>query len=259
MYIATLRRIGPLFSIGAVLWLQPVLGATLTISAASSMTDAMNDAGHQFERKSGDHLVFNFLASGPLAKQIEEGAPIDLFISAADKQMEELKRAHLIDPATERVVARGEMVLIVPAGAKDPPTSFAELAGPRCKRLAIGAPKSVPAGDYAMQTLKSLHLAQALESRLVMAVNVRQVLDYVERGEVDAGLVYRTDALISKGKVKIVATADESTHQPIEYPAAVVKSSRNSAEAEGFLDFLGSSQGRDTLARYGFLSGEPKK
>jgi molybdate transport system substrate-binding protein len=191
-------------------------------------------------------------------KQIEEGAPVDVFISAANKQMDALRAEKLIDEATERVIGRGELVLIVPADEKDPPASFADLADPKFKRIAIGEPNSVPAGDYAMQTLKSLHVADAVKDRLQTGANVRQVLNYVERGEVDAGIVYRTDALTSK-KVRIVAVAEESTHKPIEYPAAVIKSSKEHDEAEKFLEFLSSPAGKDMLGRYGFLSGDKQQ
>jgi molybdate transport system substrate-binding protein len=230
----------------------PVLAADLTISAAISMKDGLSDAGKIFEQKTGDRLTFNFLASGPLMKQIEEGAPVDIFVSAAHKQMDELKSQNLIDEPTEKIIARGQLVLIVPADEKDPPTSFAELNTPKCKRLAIGEPKSVPAGDYAMQTLQAMKLAEPLADRLKTAANVRQVLDYVEQGEVDAGLVYRTDALSAGDKVHIVAVADESTHQPIEYPAAVIKASKQHDEAAKFLEFLTSREGQFALERHGF-------
>jgi molybdate transport system substrate-binding protein len=245
--------------LGSVSACVPAPAADLTVSAAISMKDGLSDAGHQFEQTTGDRLTFNFLASGPLMKQIEEGAPVDVFVSAAHNQMDELRSQNLIDTTTERVIAKGELVLIVPADEKDPPTSFAELNGPKCLRLAIGEPKSVPAGDYAMQTLHALKLDESLKDKLQTAANVRQVLDYVEQGEVNAGIVYRTDALSSNGKVRIVAVADESTHKPIEYPAAVVKASKEHEEADRFLEFLSSSQGQDVLVRLGFARVEPKK
>lgn len=225
----------------------------LTISAAISMRDALTDAGNQFERTTGDRLTYNFLASGPLMKQIEEGAPVDLFVSAAHKQMDELRSLHLIDDLAEAVIARGELVLIVPGDAKDAPSSFAELANPKYQRIAIGEPKSVPAGEYAMQTLQSLGLADELKDRLITGASVRQVLAYVEAGEVSAGLVYRTDALGSGGQVRIVAVADEASHHPIEYPAAVIKASKEAAEAGRFLDFLLSAEGQEILTKHGFL------
>jgi molybdate transport system substrate-binding protein len=243
-----------------LLWslIAPAWGAPLNISAAASMKDAITDAGHEFQQKTGDELTFSFLASGALMKQIEEGAPVDVFISAAHKQMDQLQAEKLIDDASERVIAKGELVLIVPADEQDAPTSFADLANPKYKGIAIGEPNSVPAGDYAMQTLRSLHLADAVKDRLQTAASVRQVLDYVERGEVDAGIVYHTDALTSK-KVRIVAVAQASTHKPIEYPAAVIKSSKEHDEAQKFLDFLSSQEGRDVLERYGFLNADPRQ
>jgi molybdate transport system substrate-binding protein len=259
MYIANFFRSLAAFSLGLLLAISTARAESLTISAAISMKDALIDAGHAFEAKTGDQLTFNFLASGPLMKQIEEGAPVDIFVSASHKQMDELKAKGLIDPVTERIIAKGELVLIVPVDEKDSPTNFAQLADSKFKRIAIGEPNSVPAGDYAMQTLRSLNLADVLKDRLQTAINVRQVLDYVERGEVDAGIVYRTDALSSGGKVRIVATADESTHKPIDYPAAVIKGSKAPAEAEKFLQYLGSSDGQGILKNHGFVAAAAKK
>jgi molybdate transport system substrate-binding protein len=253
-----LRFASPVF-VACFLLAHSTCGADLTISAAISMKDALTNAGHLFEQKTGDHLTYNFLASGPLMKQIEEGAPVDVFVSAAHKQMDQLKTENLIDNSTERVIAKGELVLIVPSDENDPPTTFAELYSPKCTHLAIGEPKSVPAGEYAMQTLTALHLADALKDRFVIGVNVRQVLDYVERGEVNAGLVYRTDALSSNGRVRIIAVADESTHKPIEYPAAVIKASKEHDEAVKFLNFLSLPDGETALKQHGFLAAEPTK
>jgi molybdate transport system substrate-binding protein len=248
----TTRRLRLLCLVFALLIAPAAYGANLTASAAISLKDALTDAGKRFEQKTGDQLSFNFLSSGALARQIERGAPADLFISAARKQIDELSDKHLIDPATIQVIARGQLVLIAPADEKNPPVSFTDLADPRFARIAIGEPATVPAGDYAMQTLRALKLDGLLAPRLQTAANVRQVLQYVERGEVDAGIVYRSDALAGGDRIRIVAVADPSTHQPIEYPGAVIAESASPAEARRFLDFLRSADEQDALVRLGF-------
>ena len=248
------RRLACLLIAAVFLPVRQSVAADITVSAAISLKEALADAGRAFEKKTGDHVSFNFLASGPLMKQIENGAPVDVFVSAAHKQLDDLKKENLIDRATERVVAKNQLVLVVPSGAINSPGKFEDLSDARFQRIAIGEPRSVPAGDYAMQTLAALKLTDALKDRLKMGANVRQVLDYVERGEVDAGIVYRTDALISGGKVRIVATADESTHQPIEYPGAVIAASKQHDDALHFLEFLHSTDGTEILTRYGFAS-----
>ena len=226
----------------------------ITVSAAISMKDALGDAGAAFEKATGDHVSFNFLASGPLMKQIEQGAPVDVYISAAREQMDELEKKHLIDQATRKNVARGELVLIVPADSQiEPPKKIDDLTDGRFKRIGIGDPASVPAGRYATESLHALHLSELLKSRLQIGINVRQVLDYVEKGEVDAGLVYRTDAIQAGDKVHVVCVVPDETHTPIEYPAAVIKESKHAADSEKFLDYLLSAPGRSILAQHGFV------
>ena len=227
--------------------------AQVTVSAAISMKDALTDIGKQFEQSTGDHVSFNFLASGPLMKQIEEGAPVDVFISASHEQMDELQRQGLISPATRQDVADGDLVMVVPAKANiDPPASIADLASPRFQRIAIGDPATVPAGEYAKQSLTSVDLMDRLKDRLKTAINVRQVLEYVEKGEVDVGFVYRTDAVHAGDQVKIAATVPARAHEPIIYPGAVIAKSAQAAEAKRFLEFITSAAGRATLVGYGF-------
>jgi molybdate transport system substrate-binding protein len=226
---------------------------TITVSAAISLKEAVEDAARAYEKQGGDDRVeLNVGSSGQLMAQIERGAPVDLFISAAAKQVDELLAAGKLDPTSRAVVATNQLVLVVPTDAARPPTSFDDLRDANFKRISIGHPDSVPAGQYAMQVLEKLGLREPLKQRLIYGANVRQVLSYVERGEVDAGIVYHTDALISGDKVRIIATADPAWHAPIEYPAAIVTGSRRREAAQRFFNFLRSERGQRILASHGF-------
>jgi molybdate transport system substrate-binding protein len=225
----------------------------ITVSAAISLKEALTDAASKYVSLGGDHVVFNFGASGALEAQIKQGAPVDLFISAG-VQVDELIAAGQADRSSRRVIARNALVLVVPIAAKDPPRGFDDLLSDRVHKIAIGEPKAVPAGTYAMQTLTALHLAEPLRDRLVFGANVRQVLDYVRRDEIDAGIVYATDAASAKDQVKVVATADPTTHEPIEYPAVVITGSTHAAAAGKFLDFLVSTEAQGIFAARGFES-----
>jgi molybdate transport system substrate-binding protein len=196
----------------------------------------------------------NLGASGLLQKQIEAGAPVDVFASAGLKQMDALQAAGLIENATRTVFARNSLVLIVPSGSKPVPHSFFELIRPGIVRLAIGNPKTVPAGQYAEQALKNMKLWERLQPRIVPAENVRQVLEYVSRGEVDAGFVYASDVPISRGKAVIAASAPPNSHDPILYPIAVVKDSSSKRKAAAFIDLVVGSAGQAIMEKYGFIS-----
>lgn len=228
----------------------------VNVAAAISLKEAITQCAAEFEKDAKTRVKFNFGGSGELAAQIEQGAPIDLFISAAQEQIDQLDRAKVVDGASRVIIARNRLVLIVPANAKNAPESFADLQdGKKVSTIAIGQPKTVPAGKYAMQVLT--HYMSMGKQRLIYGANVRQVLDYVERSEVSAGIVYNTDALIAGQKVRIVAKADESMHDPIVYPAVVITKSANAIAAAEFLKFLQSEKGQKILADNGFLS--PKK
>jgi len=230
----------------------PARAESVTVAAAISLKNALSEIAAQYKTDTGDTVDFAFGSSGQLLAQIKNGAPIDAFVSAAPAQIEALDKANLIDPDTRRTIATNTLVLIVPAAAPAPPRSFEDLTGRRFKRIAIGQPKTVPAGEYARQTLEALKLADALKDRLVYGSNVRQVLDYVARGEVDAGVVYSTDARQGGDKVKVVASADASTHDPILYPAAVVRASSKQAAAKRFLDYLAAEKALAILKSHGF-------
>jgi molybdate transport system substrate-binding protein len=231
---------------------------TVSVAAAISLKDALSDVASAYEQQSGRKVHFTFGASGELATQIQQGGAIDLFISAAHKQVDDLVKAAVVPAdAPQPVVARNALVLIVPADAKDPPQRFVDLADPKFARIAIGEPRSVPAGDYAMQVFESLKLADTVKPRLVFATNARQVLSYVERGEVPAGVVYRTDAAASKS-VRIVETADEKLHKPIEYPAVVIPTGKDPVAGKEFLNFLLSDKGQSIIESRGFGRADQK-
>lgn len=233
----------------------PASAQELLISAAVSMRDAVTELGSTFAtRRPGVHVRYNFGASGELQKQIEAGAPVDLFISAGQHQMDELERRGLILPATRRVVARNVLVAITPA---DSPFDLAKPAGlldPRVQKIVIGNPRTVPVGQYTEESLRTLGLWERLQAKLVLAENVRQALDYVARGEVDAGFVYATDVPVRHAKVKEAFRPGEDTYRPVTYPAAVVTDSRQAALGRAFIEMLVSAEGQSILRRLGFQS-----
>jgi molybdate transport system substrate-binding protein len=229
----------------------------LTVSAAVSLKDVLTDIGKTYESQTGDHVDFNFAASGPLEAQIQQGAPVDVFISAANKQVNELLKGGLADAKTRQVIVRNEIVLISAASAAAPPKDFADLTNAKVTKIAIGQPRSVPAGQYASETLSALKLTDALTPKFVYGVSVRQVLDYVQRNEVDAGIVYSTDAKQAGNAVKVIATAPPNTHESIEYPGVVITASPHAAAAQKFLKFLASPAAESVFDSAGFLPADP--
>lgn len=227
-------------------------GETINVCAAVSLREAMDDIAKLYQAKTGDQVAIAYGSTGQLAVQVENGAPTDVFVGAANKQLDDLSKRGLLDDATRRVIATNEMVLIVPKNAKNAPAGFAQLGGASVVRLAIGDPKTVPAGQYAAQVLKALQLGDVLAARLVYGANVRQVLLYVEEGEVSAGIVYATDAKQAGDQVRVIATAEPSWHEPIDYPAAVIKASTKKASAKALIEFMLSDVGQRALAARGF-------
>ncbi|MEA5526461.1 molybdate ABC transporter substrate-binding protein [Nodularia spumigena] len=224
----------------------------LLISAAASMKDALEEIQPIYQQsKPNVNIRYNFGASGALQQQIEQGAPADIFISAARSQVDALEQKGLLVPGTRTNLANNRLVLIVPNNTNSI-NSFFNLADAKIKRIALGEPRSVPAGQYADQVLKKLGIFEKIKSKLVLANNVRQVLAAVESGNADAGLVYATDAKISN-KVKVVVAADEKYHSAIIYPMAVIKRSKNIPAAKEFLEFLSSNQAKTVLKKYGFI------
>ena len=224
----------------------------LTVFAAASLTDVLTEIGAAFEAKSGIRVRFSFAASSALARQIESGAPADLFVSADLEWMDYLEQRSLIDPATRRNVASNRLVLIAPHDSglelKIAP-GFALLQALGEGRLATADPASVPAGRYARAALTSLGVWQQVEPRLVPTENVRAALALVSRGEVPLGIVYRTDALID-ARVKVIDVFPDDTHPPIVYPAAAT--TRAQPSASSFLGFLENAATRQLFIKYGF-------
>jgi len=234
---------------------------TITVSAAISLKDALDELGPIFQvqqhRKNGGNgtaVTYNYGGSGTLARQIEQGAPVDVFFSAAEKQMDELAMQGLIVADTRRDLVGNALVLIAPAQASAL-HSFQDLSSPAVKTLALGETSTVPAGMYARQTLEHLGLFASLEKKVVYAKDVRAVLTYVETGNADAGMVYQTDANTSK-KVRVIAVAPADSHDPILYPAAVLRDAKNSSAARAFLEFLQGADARAVFQKYGFTSAE---
>ncbi|WP_458122060.1 molybdate ABC transporter substrate-binding protein [Paenibacillus sp. Z6-24] len=224
----------------------------LTVSAAASLTDSLQEIQQMYEQRFPNvKLTFNFAASGTLQKQIEQGAPADLFLSAGSKQMEALVSQKFIDPDHQTNLLTNELVLVIPKDSPNPPASLQDLTKPALKRLAVGTPESVPAGMYAQQTLQAANLWDSLQSRIVQTKDVKQVLSYVETGNADAGFVYKTDALESDG-VHIAFTAAPDSHDPIVYPAGVLAGTAHREEAAQFYAYLQTDEAQAVFEKYGF-------
>ncbi len=227
----------------------------LTISAAASLQDAAVKLKDIYQNQQpGVEINYNFASSGSLQKQIEEGAPADLFISAGTKQMDALADKGLIIDTSRVNLLSNEMELI--AGKDSKLTGFDDLTSSDVKKISIGTPETVPAGKYAKEVLQNLKLWDKIQpQKLVMANNVRQVLQYVETGNVDAGMVYKSDAMVGKN-IKIVAAAPTDSYKPIVYPMALIKSTKHQKETEDFAAFLQSDAAAKVFQKYGFI---PKK
>jgi molybdate transport system substrate-binding protein len=225
--------------------------AELTVSAAVSLTDAFKEIGAAFERaQSATKVVLNFGASGQLLQQIVAGAPVDVFASADLETMDRAAKQGVVTGESRVVFARNELVVAVPATSLLVLNRLVDITGPEVKRIAIGNPDSVPAGKYARDFLNTARLWPDLQERFVFTQNVRQALDYVARGEVDAAFVYRTDAIAAVNRAKIALVT--KTETPVLYPAAVVKGSRNPEGAAVFVRFLRTEAAQRILERYGF-------
>jgi molybdate transport system substrate-binding protein len=224
----------------------------MTVSAAISLKNAFEEIGRLYESKYGTKCIFNLGASGDLAKQIAGGAPVDVFASAAQKDMDDADKQGLIVTGTRADFASNSIVLIVPAGVKTSLKSFEGLSAAEIMKIAVGNPKSVPAGRYAEEVFGFYQMLSSIKDKLIFAENVRQVLDYVARGEVDAGVVYATDPFARSKEIKIIATAPEASHKPVLYPIAVVKGTKSEADAKAFIALVLSPEGKKILQKYGF-------
>jgi molybdate transport system substrate-binding protein len=222
----------------------------IIVSAAASLQDSLDKIAVLYEKQHPDiDLVFNYGASGTLQKQIEQGAPADLFFSAGDKQMKALVDKGLISVSKE--LLKNQLVLVVPSNSTARITTITQLTDKSFKKVAVGQPESVPAGQYAQQSLTAKRVWDTLQSKLVFAKDVRQVLSYVETGNADAGFVYKTDALTSR-KVKIALTVGANVHAAINYPAGVVKESDHLTEAKAFYNYVQTKEAGSIFTGYGF-------
>jgi molybdate transport system substrate-binding protein len=243
------RTLPAILSLALILLSAPAQAADLVVSAAASLTNAFEEMKAPFQKANpGTTVVFNFAASGALLKQMEQGAPVDVFASADQETMD--KAAALIDAPTRVDFAGNALVLVVPAEGGQAVNDPKELQGDGFKLIAIGNPESVPVGRYAKGALTAAGLYEALTPKFVLAENVRQALDYVARGEVQAGFVYATDAALRADKVKVAA--EVPGHKPISYPIALLQASGSKDKGQAFIDFVKGAEGQAVLAKYGF-------
>lgn len=226
--------------------------AELTVFAAASLSDALGEIAPLYARTTGHALRFNFGASGLLARQIQEGAPADVFFSADEPRMDRLEKAGLLLPGTRRTLLANTLVVVVATDGNVSIGLLQDLAGAGVRRIAIGEPATVPVGTYARQYLQKMNLWQPLLDKLVPLDNVRATLAVVESGNADAGFVYRTDALISK-KVRIAVEVPLADGPKITYPGAVIKSTQQPAAARALVEYLASPAAQAVFAKYGFL------
>lgn len=249
-----MRRLRVTLGIVLIGWMATfAAAANVTVFAAASLKEALDDQAKQFEATTGNKVVVSYAASNTLARQIESGAPADVFISADLDWMDYLDRRHLLAPDTRYNLLRNSIVLIAPASSIStlkiaPDFGLASALG--SEKLAMANPDSVPAGKYGKDALESLGVWSSVEKQVARAENVRAALALVSRGEVPFGIVYRTDAVADKG-VRVVDTFPPSSHPPIIYPVALVATSKSSAAKE-LLDFLRSPSARPVWEKYGF-------
>lgn len=225
---------------------------TITVSAASSLTEAFGDIASEFEASHPNTKVeLNMAGSGTLRSQIESGAPVDVFASASERDMDLLSEKGLIQKASRKDFATNTLVMIVPASNSKSPENLEDLTADNVEKIAIGNPESAPVGKYTKQALEAAGIWEKIQNKMILAENVKQVLTYVEKGEVTAGFVYITDAKNEKeNRSRIVYTVP--VNEPISYPIAVVKSSENAKEAQEFVDFVTGNEGQEILVKYGF-------
>ncbi|MBD2327927.1 molybdate ABC transporter substrate-binding protein [Alkalinema sp. FACHB-956] len=223
----------------------------LTVSAAASLTNVLQEIAPLYQESNATATVrYNFASSGALQRQVEQGSPVDVFIAAAAKPLNQLEAKNLIVPGSRRNLLKNRMVLIVPANQSGV-SNLQGLTQDEVKRIAIGDPASVPAGQYAQQILEKQGLWKTLQAKYVLANNVRQVLQFVESGNAQAGLVYLTDAKTTN-QVKIVETIADNLHDPIVYPIAVIKTSKHPEAATDFSNFLSSPIAQNRFTQAGF-------
>jgi molybdate transport system substrate-binding protein len=226
--------------------------AELKVFAAASLTDALQEISRGYEKSSGNKVVFNFGASSFLARQIEEGAPADLFFSADETRMNGLEEKGLIAPGTRRGRLSNSLVIVVPQDSTIKIQSATNLMDARIKKIALADPKAVPAGVYAKAYLEHLKLWSQIERKVVPTDNVRTALAAVESGDVEAGIVYKTDAAISK-RVKIAYEVPPGEGPRISYRMGVIKESKQLVAASQLLEYFDSTEAGIIFEKYGFI------
>jgi molybdate transport system substrate-binding protein len=244
-FTATLFAVGMAFA-------ATLSAADLQVFAAASLADALGEIAGTYEAVSGDKLVLNLAASSTLARQIKEGAPADVFFSADEAKMDELAKAGLIVAGTRRTLLGNTLVIVVNAGGGAPVSAPADLAKPGVRRLALAEPQTVPAGIYAKAYLQKAGLWKQVIDKTVPTENVRACLAAVEAGNADAGIVYKTDALVSE-KVRVAFEVPAEEGPAISYPVAVVKDAKQAGAAQKFVVYLASPEAAAVFAKYGFL------
>ena len=225
----------------------------LTVSAASSLKAAFTEIGKAFDAANNSKTTFNFDASGTLQKQIEAGAPVDVFASAAAKQVKALVDQKLVDADSVKTFAGNQIVLVVPADSKLGITSFQDLTKSDVKKITYGDPKIAPHGVAAEQILNKLGIFDQVKPKVIYATNVSQALEYVSTGEVDAAIIFATEAKAGGDKVKVIATADQSWFTPVAYPIGIVTASKAKTLGQSFIDYVVGPDGQSILQKYGFL------
>lgn len=230
----------------------PLHAANVMVFAAASLTDVMKTIAADYEKQSGDQITFNFGASSTLERQIEEGAPADIFFSADEAQMNRLEKKGLLISATRKSILGNSLVVVVPKDSALKIHSAFDLTNSIVEKIALADPKAVPAGVYAKAWLKKFQLWNAVEPKVIPTENVRAALAAVASGNVAAGVVYKTDAAISKN-VKIAYEVPRADGPNISYPIALVKDSQQPAAAKKFLNYLSSEKAGKTFQQFGFL------
>lgn len=223
----------------------------LKVFAASSLTDALEELKVVYEAHNNIKLEFNYAASGTLQKQIEEGAPVDVFISAGVKQMDTLEGKGLIRKESRIDLLKNTLVLIGDEGLKGKLNSLEDLAGEEIKYIALGTPETVPVGMYTKEALQYYDLWESLKEKYVYTKDVRQVLSYVKSGNTEVGFVYLSDAMVSEN-TEVILEIPKEAHSPIIYPAAIINNN-NPEESLRFLEFLTSDEGGRVFEKYGYV------
>ncbi|HUJ10842.1 MAG TPA: molybdate ABC transporter substrate-binding protein [Verrucomicrobiae bacterium] len=231
---------------------QNQLTKELNVFAAASLSDVLKEISENYAKETGERLVFNFAASSTLERQIEEGAPADVFFSADEEKMDKLENKGLLLPGTRHSLLSNTLVIVVSIDSSLRVNSAFDLTNAAISQVAIGEPSSVPAGIYARQCLTQFGLWQKLKGKCVPTENVRAALAAVESGNADAGIVYKTDARISKG-VRVAYEVPVANGPRISYPIAVIRDSREAEAAKRLVRYLGSDGALQVFRKYGFL------